>query len=851
MSLGRYTSKFVASDGTKYGVEITYHNLHTLTDSDILEEVTLSADPVRIYYSSESKLDPIVQSRATVELVSPRDGMYHHLYSLLGRDVRLEVYTIETSERWEYPDDADYSGPPVQTIKEVRGATIWIGTIDPESYQEPYTSADGYTVQMSFSDLGALKRQRHRLSGRMSVRSIIQEMLNEAQFRVALQLHSGELQDIEVLGYEPASLHARTSTGIETNGVRVGIFDAGYIDTALFFSSEGEPWPCYRVLEETLRPFRLRLEQRGGVYHINDNNTLSRDIAELTRSRGEDAILMSDRIYNNVALSTDPRLEAARVQADQIQIPKGYVYQPIPRIDIEGYTAYEECVLMLEEDNYQVATKPATTGEAMSAIALYYDPMQTQGVLLKPRYNQYGLQDIHNRPNQFYMVRQRETMDLEVVNIDGDSVLYNNGVSFKEILPPVIPQALSKLGRTVEHYTIQQNRRVFSREHRVHKPVTSLNFNISGGLQRSDHRLILGAEIFVGLGRSLYQSSELDPNEQVRNAAHKVSQAMNLERAELFVAIEAFNAAGRKVANIRRRINDTGVRHTYDWIGANANTSTPTIPLLFGGVDGLKLNAWSKAKPYNYDQVPRSDDYKEVREEHKRWEELWGEEGGMVLPVPYPVFNATSIRVTLYTGVEITFNEDGAINGLFIKHGDEDRPLLYGTLLNMGLLAPNCVLVRNLSVHVARRDGRKPNTDPSTTHAYINADAYEPIEQTLMLSTTPDVEAYSPARLRDKNGKPLGANALIVEGAERTSITGTIAELYATSVASLYGKRGHIIEGTYRIRRAPTVIGYVGRRYMVLREEIDLRDSKSRLTMATFSPDGEKPTFYTPKKKKQ
>lgn len=845
--ISKYISKFVATDGTKYALEISYPSGGIFSRE---EEVTLSANPVRISYQSEDKLAPIVQSRATVELISHRDSMYHHLYSLEGRDVALEIYEVVTKESWEYPS-GDYSGPPVHTIREARGETLWRGTIDPEAYEEPYTSPEGYTVRLTFGDFGTLKRRKHSLRrGVMKLRDIVQEMLDEAQFRVDYveeedENYSGEY----TYGYTPATLSAETSTKIGGESV----LEAGYVHTSVFFRSDGEPMTCFEVLEGVLRSFRLRIEQRGGAYHTYDNNTLSRTIVELTRAKGNEAMLMADRVYNNITLTTDPRLEQSQAQAPEVELSDAIAYTPVPRIDVDGLTAYEVRTELHTAGTLKVQTRPATTGEAMTAIALYYDPTQTQGL--------YSSTPTTTSGTLYYRVREER-----------DAIAPNGYLSLTVEIEPNKPRPtnigsleakpnpskrLLGFGKAYEK-SVGDNRRVFSDSSRRYEAVTSFSFPLIGQIDRGLYHLELGSELFVGVGKSLYQSLvEEESFAKYDLLGHRVTKPSkdreryaDFERAEVFFTVEALDNRGVRRAYLKQVAFSDEPRHSYLWSPSYDASHIERVRLMFGGVDGLKPNTWAKAKPANYDLVTDDGTHEPLRKELRRWEELWGNALGLIIPLPEEKHRAQSIRVTLYSGVKLQLNVGGEGADAIVSNGVRyTKQKFYERMYQEGLIAPNYVLIRNLAMRLSRRDGRRPNEDDSTTHAYINPQAYEPTEEALMLTTDPSVEAYSPARLRDKDGRPIDPNALTVEGEDKAPISGTIAELYATAVASQYAQRGHIIEGTYGIRRHPSVIDYCGKRYMVMNEEINLRDNKSRLTMATFRPDKDKPKFYTPKKK--
>ena len=89
-----------------------------------------SAAPIRLAYENplviewrgDELFDPIVRSRATLRVLSDTDRRFIDLYSSGGRDVFLAVYRNKR--------------------------LYWIGSIEPEQYEEPYSYKENYQLEI-------------------------------------------------------------------------------------------------------------------------------------------------------------------------------------------------------------------------------------------------------------------------------------------------------------------------------------------------------------------------------------------------------------------------------------------------------------------------------------------------------------------------------------------------------------------------------------------------------------------------------------------------------------------------------------------------------------------------------
>lgn len=77
-----------------------------------------------------------------------------------------------------------------------------------------------------------------------------------------------------------------------------------------FYDEDGEPMTVREVLEETLRPFALRVIQKGGKVWLYDLNALHGQEAAEVEWYAEDAELSADTVYNNVRVTFSPYADA-------------------------------------------------------------------------------------------------------------------------------------------------------------------------------------------------------------------------------------------------------------------------------------------------------------------------------------------------------------------------------------------------------------------------------------------------------------------------------------------------------------------------------------------------------------
>ena len=278
--------------------------------------------PLEISWAATDKLDPVQSSSATLRIISDTDRRFIDLYTVEVGAVRMDVFR--------------------------EGTLYWSGTLDTELYEEPYSTADGYDVSLTFSDFACLDRLDWTGEGLISIHDLVLDCLSKSGINfVALDL-SG------------------ISTQVNYNTMTL---EEVYILQKNFFDEDGEANTAREVLEETLKPFALRIIQKAGKVWIYDLNGLHSRAAEEVEWDGMDAVLSADKIYNNVKVTFSPYGDA--------EMMKGTVEEnPEQTVDVsDGDYPYLHDLKATIKQNYE----PDAYGQpsALDGFMLFYDDVET------------------------------------------------------------------------------------------------------------------------------------------------------------------------------------------------------------------------------------------------------------------------------------------------------------------------------------------------------------------------------------------------------------------------------------------------------------------------------------------
>lgn len=261
MALGiRYSGSILSREGVVWRVDILQEGYGGTQAGELMFP---DDNPLEIVWDDTDKLDPVQSSSATLKIISDTDRRFIDLYTVAVGAMRLDVYRD--------------------------GALYWSGTLDTELYEEPYSSADGYNVTLTFADFACLERMDWTGKGLVTVHALIESCLQMSG------INCPEIDESLVSTTYDYSISAQNASVMQEN----------------FYDEDGSPMTAREVMEEVLRPFALRLIQKGGKVWLYDLNALSAAAATEVKWYGTDAELSADRIYNNVKVTYSPYADAA------------------------------------------------------------------------------------------------------------------------------------------------------------------------------------------------------------------------------------------------------------------------------------------------------------------------------------------------------------------------------------------------------------------------------------------------------------------------------------------------------------------------------------------------------------
>lgn len=252
----RYYAEFKSRDNNDYRIEILQEN----TIAYQAQEIFLSSNPVEIEWKEIDKIDPIHSSSATINLLSDSDRKFIDLYTVKVGDVRLDIYRSNQ--------------------------IYWSGIIDTELYEEPYSETNNYDVSLTFSDFAHLDRMKFNKLGFINLRQLLTEIINATGINYK--------QITEVISTKLLS----TSVGT--------ILDDVALLCENFYDEDKIPMTLREILEDVLKPFSLKIEQKQGAIFIYDLNAIYDTVQTQIEWNDVDALLGVDKTYNNVKITFSP-----------------------------------------------------------------------------------------------------------------------------------------------------------------------------------------------------------------------------------------------------------------------------------------------------------------------------------------------------------------------------------------------------------------------------------------------------------------------------------------------------------------------------------------------------------------
>lgn len=276
----KYYGEFVSENNTRYRVEI-----HTTDSGVVPQEIRFPYDePLTIEWDTTDKITPIQSSMATLQILSETDRKFVDMYRIEAGSVTLSIYRA--------------------------GNLYWRGTLDTEMYEEPYSYLTDYVVTLTFSDFGILDRMTYSGEGCVTLQSIVEWCLTGSKVLAAGDIATRLVKHVSttdpVCGYSGACVQ--------------DIFNL-LVNTENFFDDEGEAMTAEDVLTAILQPLALQIKQKGGKVYIFDINALCGLSPVNVRWKKDDAVLSTDKVYNNVSINfspmDDPEMVKGTVEKDE------------------------------------------------------------------------------------------------------------------------------------------------------------------------------------------------------------------------------------------------------------------------------------------------------------------------------------------------------------------------------------------------------------------------------------------------------------------------------------------------------------------------------------------------------
>lgn len=262
------SGSFLSIDGVKWGVEIfTTANLGAKTDTNLIFD---GAEPLKIEFKDTPIESVVRSSAATIRLLSPSDRLFTSLFTATPRSTRLTVFRYDTP-----------TGPR---------RAFWQGYLEPELYEEPFERDRDYVVTLTFTDLGALDREKFSIDPATlcTLHQIINHCLSAATY-YTLTDGAYNLEQITI----PA---------------------------ANFYDEDSEPMSRREVLESVLQPLGLAIIQKAKGYNpaflIFDLPTLMQQPTEAVNWWGDASTLTMEPVYNAISIDFDPYADTKQIDAN-------------------------------------------------------------------------------------------------------------------------------------------------------------------------------------------------------------------------------------------------------------------------------------------------------------------------------------------------------------------------------------------------------------------------------------------------------------------------------------------------------------------------------------------------------
>ena len=882
MSTASYYGLFVDRHRVQHALCIDYPQRE---NGAVRRFVSLGVPPVRLSYESEDLLSPIVEGRCRFSLYSEDDQQFVHLCRSREGEVRVSLFKLGAPREWTLDE-----------LQHIIGASgvqlLWRGTLDPESYSEPYTSRGGYMVELEACDLGVLKRKKFVApkESRLELRQLISKLSSPAGVDVAF---SGSQWITEAVSRDGDAQF------------RVAPADL-YVPSVLFNQpgkEDAEDKTCYELLEGVLRSLSLRIEQRMGRLLVYDLNSLSStdeserrvlltSAPQRLRPMGDDAEVMGTRVYDQLLLSVDQGLGA--VLASYRSALEGSLNSrtlvSVPRLDTLG--GYDLQGYKYAREGNEVISRKVTIGEdaAMLVVAwqpeaghgvgLVYSGTRRQWVLAPMLYHSASSRPVfvdegniiqlpngHVRTTRFLdrsMEEDKKELSVPFGTEERDGAL----IALRPALAGV--HVYSSRANATEVYKSlkEQCRRLNPKVGDSLYRLTSVNLNIphvTVDVQKSSS-LRLSAMMLLSLSPSIFQP--LDQSNIVILRGDK--RATSKDEDDTYFGdlnakmLDYLNSLGKRYPQMRIPFDLVA----YDETGKSWRLKLGRDPKAKVGdydrpnraewayLDGAFYGLWWEPATYDVETKYREDlPFLQWGYNTKEWdnsiqserslsfssswqkanERLLGRPFSMSHPdlgegmiIPMPPVGATRLSLTIFS------------NGSFFRGGRPVELPIWDV--------PNYILIKDISLSLSDTDAAEGGEARERRLLYTyHEEGQERLEHKLLLSDGFGMHPASPAILRTENGRSLydfyaesrPSFHERYDGRHAYVGVGTLPDFLALICGYNYGSqatRPMELRGTFAASDDVGIKEYVGRQYIRISEEVDVQDGSSKMVLHELRP---------------
>lgn len=879
----RYEGVFTDRERRQY----TLHILHDGTAP--LEQVRLGAKPIVISRESE-RLDGLIQSRATVSLLSHSDGLFRHLHTMPEGSVKLVVWRD--------------------------GTLYWLGTLDPESYEEDYSRKDNYLVELTFSDFGCAKRLRHRYQGVNRLYDWVKKFIEASIFHSRFALGAGTLpfnpyfdisMNSDLLAYAVSSysllFHPEDDFG--PVGMEMEEFmHLSYASSLAFYKDEGESLTIFDSLDGLLRSIGFRLEQREGKFVIYDVDWLIRQEAKPLRVRGNDARFVADESYNAINIEVDSRLDVAvakykfpnwsSIERWGLSSLRDYNTYTYPRLDYPDKDAYSLRAVRMESGAMSIKTIPKSVGESDEFVALCFAPVTHKAGIVYTDIR--GKQHTSLRPLSASFVEERYLRDDFTRHGAGWQGVFKFDTTVQDLSRLIRRPAFVGMRRWIEAGTPDcymynmfsptvpaSSRAVVARLELPAQSAKGAGLRFNGKLfvsfqpslyQKLDKRFAMDSEYRLKDNRRAWSYSGNNEDEQNKLEEDKLPDA-DVDT----IYIGARVRCGEYILVVRKTVYDeqyagktlfaphnnsilnigkAWTSYIYLWEEYSDSNKDSIVYLPFGSGEDYSFHSWVSVSDQPLVGISFKDDkYAPIFDESLASDGftivnyLPRSSGSISIEILGEVIFGSKLLLFTTGGLLADMPREAQLTDILVP------PHFSASFIALvkGVFRPSYVLLKDLSIELCDTTDTKLEDDRIKKTAIINDRAYEALDVEPLLSSDSEMPANSPALLIDYGGnrindirrvdwsKPQHEHASMWYDYDTTRLCSNTSELLAMRAFSHYGTRRHRIEGRFQSIDTLSLVEYAGQRYMILNEEADLRVCASEYVLAEISPSSYKPSL--------